>query len=69
MTKNRISYSRPLTEREKDVLTVAAEIVRRRYNDDVSPELDELMLAWAMRLMASHNELVESLRLPTERNE
>jgi hypothetical protein len=69
MTKNRISYSRQLTEREKDVLAVAAEIVRRRWDDDVSPELDELMLDWCMRLKAAHDELLKSLRLPSERTD
>jgi hypothetical protein len=57
------TYSRALTKCESDILTIAAEIARRRYSEDVSPELDETMRQWSMRLKASHDELLERLRV------
>ena len=33
-----------------ELITLAAQILRRRYNDDVSDELDRVMHRWAMRV-------------------
>lgn len=59
-----VRYSRVLTDKERDVLKVAAEMVRARYDDDVPDGVAERLLGWAMRLKASHDELLHSLRVP-----
>jgi hypothetical protein len=56
-----VKYSRPLYEYEQDILTIAAEIARRRYADDVSEELDEQMVEWAQRLTNSYSHLKKAL--------
>ena len=45
------------------MLTIAAEIVRRRYHDDVSDELDEQMSRWAMRLKSAYDAIIEPIRI------
>ncbi len=54
-----VRYIRRLTPSEADVLTVAAEMVRNAPDDD----LGDQMRGWAMRLKASHDVLVRSLRI------
>lgn len=58
-----IHYSRRLTERESDVLAVAAEMVRAKWDDGVPDWLADRMAAWVLRLAASNRELLRSLRV------
>jgi len=58
-----IGTTRPIKPEEKEVMTVAAEIVRRRYHDDVSEELDELMRRWALRLRDAYDAIIEPIRV------
>jgi hypothetical protein len=55
--------TRPIKPEEKEIMTVAGEIVRRRYSDDVSEALDDQMLRWAMRLRDAYDQLIEPIRV------
>lgn len=55
--------SRPIRTEEKEIMTIAAEIARRRYNDDVSEELDEIMVRWAVRLKTAYDAMIEPIRI------
>lgn len=44
------TYDRPKTDAEKDVLAVAAELVRTKWVEDVPDWLAEKMAQWAVRL-------------------
>lgn len=59
-----IRRCRPLTTKETDVLAVAAELVRAKWDDDVPDHLADRMVSWAMRLRAAHDELLASLAVP-----
>ena len=58
-----IRYSRRLTDAEQDVLSVAGEIIRTKWNSEVPDWLEAEMYDWAMRLRKAHDELLASLRL------
>lgn len=60
-----IRRCRPLTPKEADVLAVAAELVRAKWENDVPDHLADRMASWAMRLRAAHDELLAALGEPT----
>ena len=62
-TRTRVRYSRPFTDRERDVLIVAAELTRASWDMDLPPGMHERMQAWSRRLKAAHDELVTNLRV------
>lgn len=55
-----VRYSRPLTDAEKDILRVAAELTRSSW-DGVSLEVHDQMQAWSRRLKIAHDALLAEI--------